>query len=250
MNAPRRRALPLVSARPGSVSFRSGPQLLWTSGLLLAACLLVARPASAQSFGLGFSAVSTNPVSGWSIWTDVSVGLRSHPSHRWGANRGCPGHRFRGGYHYRGWGWRGPAYRGPLLGYPHFGRGPYRCLRPWAYGFGWSRPAFAWALYPIPLPYGGHPRFGYGAWSSPWSFDLHISFRLGPGHRWYGGHGYASRAYGNRCTERATRAVTDVTPPVGTDTGQAVLRRGDPRERVARPRRPRRQCRVGVPRPG
>ena len=198
MIAPRRRAQPLVSARPGSVSFRSGPQLLWTSGLLLAACLLVARPASAQSFGLGFSAVSTNPVSGWSIWTDVSVGLRSHPSHRWGANRGCPGHRFRGGYHYRGWGWRGPAYRGPLLGYPHFGRGAYRCLRPWAYGFGWSRPAFAWALYPIPLPYGGHPRFGYGAWSSPWSFDLHISFRLGPGHRWYGGHGYASRAYGNR----------------------------------------------------
>lgn len=198
MNAPRRPAPPLVSARPGSVSFRSGLQLLWTSGLLLVACLLVARPAGAQSFGLGFSAVSANPVSGWSIWTDVSVGLRSRPSYRRGANWGCPGYRFGGGYHYRGWGWWGPTYRGPLLGYPYIGRGAYRCLRPWAYGFGWSRPAFAWALYPIPLPYGGHPRFGYGAWSSPWSFNVHISFRLSPGYRWHGGYGYAGRPYGNR----------------------------------------------------
>ena len=118
MNAPRRRAQPLVSARPGSVSFRSGPQLLWTSGLLLATCLLVARPAGAQSFGLGFSAVSANPVSGWSIWTDVNVGLRSHPSYRWGANWGCPGYRFRGGIPLPGLGLAGPGLSGTAPGLP------------------------------------------------------------------------------------------------------------------------------------
>ena len=199
MNAPRRPAPPPVSARPGSVSFRSGPQLLWTSGFFLAACfLVVARPARAQSLGLGFSAVSASPVSGWSIWTDVSVGFRSRPSYRWGANRGCPGFRFGGGYRCRGWGWWGPAHWGPLAVSPYMGPRAYRCLPPQQYGFGWSRPAFAWALYPIPLPYGGHPHFGYGAWSSPWSFDVHISFRGSPGYRWYGGYGYAGRSYGHR----------------------------------------------------
>ena len=194
MTAHRRPAPPLVSVQPGSVPFRTGPRLLWMSGLFLAACLLGARPAGAQSFGLGISTVSASPVSGWSIWTEVSVDLRSHRSHRWG----CPGHRFGGGYHYRGWGWWGPVHRGPFLGHPYLGRGAHRCIRTWDYGFGWSRPAFGWALYPIPLPYGGHPGFGYGWWSSPWSFDLHISLHLGPGYRWYGGHGYAGRGYGHR----------------------------------------------------
>ena len=199
MNAPRRPAPPpLVAARSGSVSFRTGPRLPWTSGLFLAACLLVARPAGAQSFGFGFSAASASPVSAWSIWTDLSVGLHSHPSYRWGARWGCPGYPFGAGYRYRGWGWWGPAHPRSLPGYPYIGRGAYRCLAPWDYGFSWSRPAFAWALYPIPLPYGGHPRFGYRAWRSPWSFDVHISFRGNPGYRWYGGYGYTPRGYGNR----------------------------------------------------
>ena len=199
MNAPRWPDPLPASHCSGSATYPTGPRLLWMSGLFLAACLLVVtKPVRAQSLGLGFSAVSASQVSGWSIWTDVSVGFRSRPSYRWGANRGCSGFRFGGGYHYRGWGWWGPAHWGPLAVYPYIGPGAYRCLPPWQYGFGWSRPAFAWALYPIPLPYGGHPRFGYGGWSGPWSFDVHISFRGSPGYRWGGGYGYAGRSYGNR----------------------------------------------------
>ena len=176
MNSEPRPAPPEISSRSGSAPLHRSRQLLWASAPLLLACLLVSRPADAQSFGLGLSTASGSAPSQSSVWVGVRLGLHGSPTYGRGVSWTSPGQTFGHRPRPRRWRSHSPAVwsvwpacwdvvRGPLP------RGFHGCSPPWGYGFRWSRPAFAWAHYPLPLPYGGHSYLGDGVRSGGWSLS-------------------------------------------------------------------------------
>ena len=239
MNSEPRPAPPEISSRSGSAPLHRSRQLLWASAPLLLACLLVSRPADAQSFGLGLSTASGSAPSQSSVWVGVRLGLHGSPTYGRGVSWTSPGQTFGHRPRPRRWRSHSPAVwsvwpacwdvvRGPLP------RGFHGCSPPWGYGFRWSRPAFAWAHYPLPLPYGGHSYLGDGVRSGGWSLSLHLSFGRPSGYGWRGGRRYAAAGYGRYVASRfapwAARRVSYVIPGPrsGIRSGPRALRTAAP----------------------
>ncbi len=239
MNSEPQPAPPEISSRSSSAPLHRSRQLLRASAPLLLTCLLVSRPADAQSFGLGLSTRSGSAPSQSSVWVGVRLGLHGSPTYGRGVSWTSPGHMFGHGYRPQRWRSHGPTIwnarpgcwdvvRGP------FPRGLHGCLPPWGYGFHWSRPAFAWARYPLPLPYGGHSYLGDGVWSSSWSLSLHLSFGRSFGYGWRGGRRYVAAGYGHYVASRfapwAARRVFYVVPGPrsGIRSGPRALRTAAP----------------------
>ncbi len=202
MNSVRRPTPPEGPSRSGPVPRDPVRPLPWAAGCLLLACLAISRPVDAQSLGLGFATQSAGEYARSSLWVGVSLGLHGSPGYAPGVTWTRPGYGIGQRYRTRGLGSRAfrfpapwPGCRNVMWGTRH--GGIHRCLPPQAYGLRWWRPAFAWARYPLPVPYGGHSYFGYGVPGDSWSLGLHVSRGRPFGCGWVRGWTCAAAGYGH-----------------------------------------------------
>ena len=239
MNSERRLAPPDAPTRSAPVPVDPVRPFPWAAGCLLLACLAISRPVDAQSLGLGLPAESGRATSPASMWTGVDPGLHGLPGYGPAVSWTAPGHAFGQRYRPRGWGSRAARFPAPwprcrhiMWGTLHTLQGRiHRCLPPWSYGLHGSRPAFAWARYPLALPYGGHAYLGYGVQTGRWSSGLHLSFGRPFGYGWVGGRAHAAAGYGHYA--RYGYVPRGVRPVVYVAAGLRPVSRGRPRARRA-----------------
>ena len=239
MNSERRLAPPDAPTRSAPVPVDPVRPFPWAAGCLLLACLAISRPVDAQSWGLGLPAASGRATSPASMWTGVDPGLHGLPGYGPAVSWTAPGHAFGQRYRPRGWGSRAARFPAPwprcrhiMWGTLHTLQGRiHRCLPPWSYGLHGSRPAFAWARYPLALPYGGHAYLGYGVQTGRWSSGLHLSFGRPFGYGWVGGRAHAAAGYGHYA--RYGYVPRGVRPVVYVAAGLRPVSRGRPRARRA-----------------
>ena len=202
MNSARRPAPTGGPSRSGHMPRDPVRPLPWSTGFLLLACLAISRPVDAQSLGLGFATESAGEYARSSLWVGVSLGLHGSPGYAPGVSWSRPRYGIGQRYRIRGRGSRAfrfpapwPGCRNVMWGTLH--GGIHGCLPPGGYGLHWWRPAFAWARYPLPVPYGGHSYFGYGVPGDGWSIGLHVSRGWSFGCGWVRGRTCAAAGYGH-----------------------------------------------------